>query len=114
MQQIGDVKQQEAIAESLANTRIGGKNSANKILYLVRVEDPTVKAKCRTYIGLKLREDPSMLDVVGYETNLQTQNKLTSYSGALEHAKKSNNVKIFHKRIPWARILDIEHKSYNK
>jgi len=114
MQQFGDVQIQEAVAGTQATRRLSNKDSTNKILYIVRVEDPTSKAKFRSYVALKYTEGPYGVDVIGYETSLQTQTKLTNYSGALEHAKQHNKVKIVNKRIPWARILDVENKSYNK
>ena len=111
---LGAPQRQEAVAGALATNRLSNQDSSNKILYIVRVEDPTIKAKCRTYVALKYTEFPYGVEIVGYETNLQTQTKLTNYSGALEHAKNSKKVKIINKRIPWARILDVENKSYNK
>lgn len=112
--EFGPPKIQEAVASALATSKLSGKNSTNKILYIVRVEDPTIKAKLRSYVVLKYTEFAFGIDLVGYETSPQTQTKLTSYSSALEHANKSGKVKIINKRIPWARILDVENKSYNK
>jgi len=108
---IDDSVLQEATAKALAESRLLGKDSTNKPLYIVRAQDITLKAKYRVYAVLKIREDAIGADIVGFELSLDNANKLTTISEALELVNKKS-LRIVNKKIPWTKVLDIENRSF--
>ena len=109
---IGEVAIQRANASALAENRLANK-STNKFLYIARIKHLSDESKIQIYVLLKQTDWVYGLDFVGYEITVQKLTKLTSYLEALEYAKNST-VKVVNKRIPWARILEVENMSYNK
>jgi hypothetical protein len=108
-----DNKPQEAFAIKKANEKI--KNSSkSEVLYILNVEDPTVKQKQSWFIIFKFTETPVYIDVVGFHTNNKNQiDALITISDA-EKLAQDNNLQIVNKRFPWARIIDIENKTYRR
>lgn len=111
-----DQDQQKASAYEAANARLSA-NSANKVLYIVRVEDPSVKSKIRSYAALKLNETMAhYLQLIGFEypkteTKNNTQKKINTYQEAVEIAEKEN-LDIEDLRFPWQRVISIKNVNY--
>jgi hypothetical protein len=86
----------------------------NKPLFIVRVEDPTIKEKEYYVIPVgKMEEAGNYITVVGFKTSKKQQSNLTTISQALEYLETSNE-KVMEVKIPWYRILDIENRSYKR
>ena len=88
------------------------KSSANQLLYIVRVEDPTVKEKQLYYVWMgKFKIDnPMYIEIVGFSVPKNVQSEFSDSSTALEYAK-SNKIAFTSKLIPWHRILEIENRT---
>jgi hypothetical protein len=103
---------QEANAKLLAELRLK-QNSANNYLYMVKVEDPTIKSKCRYFVALKLREDNAFcLDLVGVEINSKDKDTFKSYNEVVNYVKNGESVHVVNIRFPWTRVINIENRTY--
>ncbi len=107
---------QLASAERDAFARIA-LNSANKVVYIVEVEDPFLSKEPRVFLALKMTESANYLDLVGYDISKnnikETQNskqKLT-YQQALEQVEKGT-VEVINIRFPWTRVISVRNVNY--
>lgn len=88
-------------------------NSANKELYIVMMEDPTIKAKYRIYLAQRVDEKPATVNMVGWEiTTINSEinaqlKEIKNYVDAVELAKK-NGEELENLTIPWQKILRIK------
>jgi len=104
---------QEALAlrEALLKTK---EENVNKPLFVVRVEDPTLKEKEYIFYPIyKLDECSNYINVIGYKTSKKRLENLTNVSQVLDFFESSGE-KVQEKKIPWSRVLDIENKSYKR
>lgn len=110
--ELRDSDLQEANAREQADQRIR-ENSANSLLYIVTVADPTLAAKKRKFFALKLRDQSAIyLEVIGIEIELDTQlDAVKSYSDVLALAQLEDTA-VLSIRFPWSRVINIENKTY--
>jgi len=113
MQDISGVGVQEANASALANERNKNARNTNKPLYIVRTEDPSKTKKIRILAAIEIREEPVTLDITGFDVDNETQSTLTNLTDALEYVNEGK-VKIIKTKIPWARIIELENRSYKR
>jgi hypothetical protein len=104
---------QEALAlrDVVSKTK---EDNINKPLFVVRVEDLTLKDKEYIFYPIyKLDECVNYINVIGYSTSKKQLENLTTYSQVLEYFETKGE-KVQEKKIPWSRVLDIENKSYKR
>jgi hypothetical protein len=107
---------QLAVADSQANARLSA-NSANKLLYIVRVEEPGKLTSIRTYLAVKITEFPQTCKVIGYEilednkNNNKNAQKVNTYKEVIENAEKGNAV-FLDISFPWHRVVSIQNVNY--
>lgn len=105
---------QEAKANFLADQRLK-ENSANDPLYILSVEDPTVRGKLRTIVATKLRDgNPIYLDVIGFEIDKNASKKFESYNDIEDYVKTEETVKFINVRFPWTRVINIENRTFKR
>ena len=112
MSEVEGPQQATALGEAL--TRIKNENQTSpKPLWIVKVEDNTTKLKQKTIVCLSYDwENQTFLSVVGFETSNENADKLNTYRQAIEYVE-SSGAKIFQKKIPWLRVIELEHKTYD-
>ncbi len=93
-------------------------NSATKELYIVTVEDPTIKAKSRVHIATRVDMGPVAAVMVGYEIVDRTlveeiaNSKTVSYNDAVDRLKSSGqDFEVI--TIPWNKVIRIKTVKYN-
>lgn len=104
---------QEASARAQADARLR-ENSSNNPIYIVTVEDPTVKLKCRTFIAVKINQEANCLDVIGYEIKKTETKALNNVREVLDNVIKGKLVQLSNIKFPWTRVINIENKTFNK
>lgn len=97
---------QEATAKALAEARMKEFQQIGSF-YLIKVEDPTIAGKIRTFLSFKrLVESPNTLDITGIELN-KTQTKALSITSIEEYVKEGKS-EIISIRFPWTKIINIQ------
>lgn len=97
---------QEATAKALAEARMKEFQQIGSF-YLIKVEDPTMAGKIRTFLSFKrLVESPNTLDITGIELN-KTQTKALSITSIEEYVKEGKS-EILSIRFPWTKIINIQ------
>ncbi len=86
-------------------------NSTNKALYIVVVEDPTIKAKKRVFAAQKVVHNTPTLEVFGYEITDAQTSQLKSFNDASNLAKEGQ-LEILNVSFPWCRVISITNVSY--
>lgn len=108
-----DADLQEANARMLADLRLK-ENSANNPLWICKVEDPTVKAKCRYFAAIKLNQDsPTFVDIVGVEIDQKKQNAYQSFND-VENYVNEGTARVVSIKFPWTRVINIENRTYKR
>lgn len=90
--------------------RFSGNSSNNKALYVVVMEDPTVKGKVVNYFAKKISEKSFYLELTGYEVNTNYIAQMTNaktFEDAVELARDGNKEQQI-VYLPWNRILRIK------
>lgn len=107
---------QVADALSKIHNKMGAKDT-NKIVYKIRVEDPTSRPKSREFLAYNMLENPYYLEIRGVDLtqSLQTHNNLeiNSYRDIID-LKEKGLVEIINIRFPWTRIVNIQNMSFKK
>lgn len=106
--QLGDLPQQ-ALALEKANRNIA--SSTNKMLYILVVEDPSLKAKTRYFATQKVDKTAGFADIVGYEVTNAQSSKLKTWDDATTLAE-TQELEIFNISFPWHRVISIRNVSY--
>lgn len=97
---------QEATAKALAEARMKEFQQIGSF-YLIKVEDPTIAGKIRTFLSFKrLVESPNTLDITGIELN-KTQTKALNITSIEEYVKEGKS-EIISIRFPWTKIINIQ------
>ena len=105
---------QEANANTLADLRLKENLNLGPV-YIVTVEDPTVRSKKRSFVSLKLREDsPVYLDLIGIEVDSKEKSKFSSYQEVENYIQEKGSVSVVNIRFPWTRVINMENRSYKK
>lgn len=99
----------EAKALENANKTIG--NSTNKLLYILVVEDPTVKQNCRIFATSKVDKMAAFADIIGYEITNAQSNKLKTWDDVIELAN-DGNIELINISFPWHRVINIRNVTY--
>lgn len=88
-------------------------NSTNSVLYILVMEDPSVKGKTRCFATNKVDKASWGVDFRGYEvSNINNaQENLKTYENAVEFAKTAKT-SLIEMTIPWQRIISITNMSY--
>ena len=84
--------------------------SGNKTLYLVTVEDPTVRAKKRVFVTKYIDQKAFGIDFIGYEIDNKTSGRLTDKDAVLLANK--GNKDLISILFPWNRVISIRNASY--
>lgn len=104
------VKALEAGAINRADAAING--VANKLLYTVVMEDPTVKDGVRNYVTSKVDKAGAFAEIIGYEVTSAQITKLKTWNDVTELANKSKNMELISMTFPWHRVISIRNVSY--
>lgn len=87
-------------------------NSTNTVLYILMMEDPSVKGKTRSFAANKVDKGSWGVDFKGFDvSNSNAQESLKTYEDAVEFAKTAN-LSVLEMTIPWHRIISIRNVSY--
>ena len=100
---------QQANALEKANRNIS--SSANKMLYILVVEDPSLKAKTRYFATQKVDKMASFADIIGYEVTDAQSSKMKTWDDATALAEKQEK-EIVSISFPWHRVISIRNVSY--
>jgi hypothetical protein len=104
-----NVAVQEATAKAQAEARMKD-NSGYNALYIVTVEDPTVKAKSRKFASPKPPLEAAFyVDVTGIE--IVTKKAYKSYKEVLDDVK-GETVKMVNIKFPWTKVIHIDNRTY--
>lgn len=107
---------QIATAERDIFARIAS-NSANKVVYIIEVEDPFLPKEPRIFLALKMTESSNYLDLIGYDISksnikeTQKNKQKLTYQQALEKVEKGE-VDAINIRFPWTRIISVRNVNY--
>lgn len=88
-------------------------NSTNKLLYLLVVEDPSVKTKTRIFATGKLDKNAAFVDMFGYEITNVHSTQLKTWNDAVELANKES-IELVNMSFPWQRVLSIRNVNYKQ
>ena len=83
--------------------------SANKVIYLVRAEDPEIKGKVQFYRAHKADRFATHLTVSGHQLTKTQAAKLVENPYANEVAGREINIE-----LPWQKIISIENITYKR
>lgn len=87
-------------------------NSSNKLLYIVVIEDPTVKTKgLRFYATPKVDKAAAFIELIGFEVTDTQVKQLKSWNDASELAEQGN-LEVTHLCVPWQRVVSIKNANY--
>ena len=108
--QLADLPQQADALEK-ANRSMG--NSTNKLLYILVVEDPTLKEKCRLFATTKVDKMTAFAEVIGYEITNAQSNKLKTWDDVVELVNtKNGSIELVNISFPWHRVISIRNVTY--
>jgi hypothetical protein len=86
--------------------------TANKIVYLLKIEDHIGKAKYRHFVTSKMQQFPHGVEIIGYEISSSSVAKVESHTTAVEAVNESKEQKLVQMTFPWDRIVYINNVSY--
>lgn len=94
-----------------------GVSGNNKALYMVVVEDPSIKQKARYYLSHRVDRNDATIEIVGLEianinSTLTLIKSAKTYDDALEIAKKQESQSEY-LIIPWHKILRINKFTFS-
>ncbi len=89
------------------------RKSGNNIAYILSVEDPTIKAKVRYFVSIKiLTWLASAVDFVGSELETKEDiNTIKTFEDAENYVNSNDKVNLI---IPIHRVINIKNATYNK
>jgi len=90
---------------------LGG--STNKIVYLVRVEEPIGKTKSRAFLTSKIIKGDVFLEFTGHEIKVTNIDKIKTYDDAIKIANE-DKFPLVNIIYPWRRIINVKNVSYYK
>lgn len=104
------------LANASANADLKIKDSFNNgPVYLVTVEDPTIKSKYREFCCLKFQHDSVTVSIVGFDivSNKKETFALNSLKEVSEYVQK-NNITLEDYKIPWTRVINVKNITYKQ
>lgn len=100
-----------ASAQGLPGMVNPGTQKAAKVIYILTVEDPSVKDDIQTYVCLKqgLRENDKRIEITGSAITSAKAKKITVKAAEELLGKTQSNV-----IIPWSRVVSIKNLTFGK
>lgn len=83
--------------------------SANKPIYIIRVEDPEAKSKVVYYAAKKIHRDTTYIAITGLKLTKAQASKLQENPSALENSGNGQQISV---EIPWQRVISTENITY--
>jgi hypothetical protein len=90
----------------VGSSRLGDRPIKIVPVYLVTVDDPTVKTQFNKYLAVKLDEQANSVKLVGFEIKETDKNVCQNYQEILSSTDKGLYKEIV---LPWQRIVRIQN-----